>query len=115
MTSLRRCHTITITLLRVSREHISVKNATVEAQIRKAKELNLRLICTTEACGVYGRNAMGTTQRRVEEENGFGRSLASSAGSNLHNARRVKTKRNTAPAQQTGVLSNGNARMRAPT
>lgn len=59
--------------------------------------------------------ANGHTQRRVEEENGFGRSLASSAGSNLHNARREKTNKNNAPAQQTGVLSNGKARMRAPT
>src|SRR5882762_8930117 len=48
------------------------------------------------------------------EENGFGRSLASSAGSNDHSTRIEIIMPNTPNAPQAVVLSEGKVRMRAP-
>jgi hypothetical protein len=62
-----------------------------------------------------GTKSQGHTQRRVEAEKGFGRSLASSAGSNDHNPRMETIMHNAPDAQQTAMLSQGKARMMAPT
>ena len=114
MTRFRRC---TYTLLRtpqnISRSKIQqwtddeLKTSGTDTG---TGELNLSWICIVSGRMSDDHRAVhmdtesqGHTQRRAETEKGLGRSLASSAGSNDHNARMDQIMHNAPMAQQTAV------------